>query len=103
MARREALWQAMQDADVTGKEIAAALGLTEGRYSQLLNGRPIKEDQIKIICEVLAICADVIIFDRPHTPADEYEAEFIKLYRTKLNQTQRIRFVQFMREFADQI
>ncbi len=101
MAKRKALYQAMQDAEVTGKELAEALHITEGRFSQILNGDLLREDQIKTLCEMLSICADVIIFDRRHKPADQHEAEFVQLYRHKFNQSQRVRWVQFMRELPD--
>lgn len=101
MARREALWQAMQDANVTGREMAKALGVSESRFSQLLNGSPMREDQIAILADRLGICADVIIFDRPPAGADPYESEYIQLYRRKLNHAQRVRLVQFLRELPD--
>lgn len=98
MAKRTQLERAMQDAEVTGKELAAALGISNSRFSQILNGAPMKEAQMKCICEILNICADVILFDYETRPRSAHEEEFVYLFRNKLSDKGRTRLVQFMRE-----
>ncbi len=101
MAKRTQLERAMQDAGVTGKDVAAALGISESRFSQILNGAPMKEAQMKCVCELLNICADVILFNYETRPRTALEEEFIILFRSKLNRRGQTRLVQLMRELGE--
>lgn len=101
MRKRTQLERAMQDAGVTGTEIAAKLGISKSRFSQLINGAPMKESQIREVCEILKICADVIIFGYETRPRSDLEEEYMNLFRQKLNDKSRTRLVQLMRELGD--
>lgn len=97
---RESLLRAMQDANITGAEIARALDVTDSRISQLLSGDRMQEDQIKGICDKLGISADVIIYDKLGRISDSYDAEILKLYR-ELPPEWRVMIVQVMRLVAE--
>lgn len=94
-SERSALKLAMQDANMSQKEVAQRLGVTPGTISNWLKGSAIVDHQIKALCELLNISADVIVFNRYRDPL-EYESEFIGLYR-KLTLRCRAAIVQVMR------
>lgn len=84
----------MQDAGVSGRELANRLNISPARVSQLVNGEGMSEAQIRTVCEVLDISADTLIFDQ--APADQHEAEYVRHYR-RLDPECRVALVKIMR------
>jgi len=86
----------MQDANISGADIANALGVSSSRVSQMLNGKRMHEDQIRTICDILGISADVLIHDSLGHVEDSYDLEFLRLYR-EMDPDARVTVIQLMR------
>lgn len=71
---------AMQDAGISTAEMAAALHVTRGRVSQMLNDdeTEIKHRQLIAICETLGISADEVLGLNTRDPR---ETELLKIFR----------------------
>ncbi len=98
MQKRTELKIAMRESGMTGRYIAKKLQISESRFSQILSGAPIKESQIKMLCELLKISADVIIFNSGSQGGNPPEREYIELFRHKLSAKAQLRLIQMLRE-----
>lgn len=96
--KRLFLEQAVQDANLRGSDIAKALKITPGRWSQIMGGADMKESQIKEVAMMLKVSTDEIVFDTDRPP--EADQEFISLYR-QLDPKAKVIVMQLMRYMAE--
>lgn len=98
MKKRTQLKLAMKEAGVNNRWMADQLNVSASRFSQILNGASINERQLILICKILNISADSIIFNYEPKGETPIESEYIYLFRSKLNDKARLRLIQMLRE-----